>query len=240
MKLNLKNTIALFSIACLPIFTLSCHPKLSNGLRRNDLKRDVLMVTSKGSMVIRLSDSTPLHRDNFLKLVKQHYYDSVLFHRVIRGFMVQAGDPSSRQAPPGQRLGEGSPGYTVPAEFRSSLFHKKGVIAAARTGDDVNPQKASSGSQFYIVQGRVFTDAALDSVETFRLKGRKLPAAHREVYKTLGGAPHLDQNYTIFGEVISGLEVIDSIAATPTSGRTGGDRPLSDVRILSVKLIRRK
>lgn len=222
------------------LIAVSCNPKLSSGLRKNDLKKDVELVTSKGTMIIRLSDSTPLHRDNFLKLVKKHYYDSILFHRVIQHFMVQAGDPSSKKAQQGQHLGEGGPTYTVPAEFRSSLFHKKGVIAAARTGDDVNPQKASSGSQFYIVQGKVFTDAGLDSVETFRLKGRKIPAAQREVYKTLGGAPHLDQNYTVFGEVISGLDVIDSIAATPTSGRQGGDRPLQDVRIISARLIKRK
>src|SRR5215831_14217058 len=132
---------------------LSCNPKISEGLRRNDLKKDVELITTKGTMVIRLSDSTPLHRDNFLKLVKQHYYDSMLFHRVIQNFMVQAGDPVSRKAQSGQPLGNGGPGYTIPAEIRQSLFHKKGVIAAARMGDDVNPKKASSGSQFYIVQG---------------------------------------------------------------------------------------
>jgi peptidyl-prolyl cis-trans isomerase B (cyclophilin B) len=240
-KGNTRLFYSLFLIFHFAFYILSsCNPKLSNGLRKNDLKKNVELVTSKGTMVIRLSDSTPLHRDNFLKLVKQHYYDSILFHRVIQHFMVQAGDPSSKKSQAGQHLGEGGPTYTVPAEFRSSLFHKKGVIAAARTGDDVNPQKASSGSQFYIVQGKVFTDVGLDSVETFRLKGRKIPAAQREVYKTLGGAPHLDQNYTVFGELISGLEVIDSIAATPTSGRQGGDRPLQDVRIITARLIKRK
>jgi cyclophilin family peptidyl-prolyl cis-trans isomerase len=227
-------------ISFILFIAISCNPKLSNGLHRNDLKKDVKLITSKGTMVIRLSDSTPLHRDNFIKLVKQHYYDSILFHRVIQHFMIQAGDPSSKKAQQGQQLGEGGPTYTIPAEFRNSLFHKKGVIAAARTGDDVNPQKASSGSQFYIVQGKVFTDAGLDSVETFRLKGRKIPAAEREVYKSLGGAPHLDQNYTVFGEVISGLNVIDSIAASPTSGRQGGDRPIQDIRIIKATLIKRK
>lgn len=218
----------------------SCNPKLSNGLRKNDLKKDVQIETSMGTMVVRLSDSTPLHRDNFLKLVKQHYYDSILFHRVINHFMIQAGDPTSKKAEAGKQLGEGGPTYTIPAEFRSTLFHKKGVIAAARTGDDVNPQKASSGSQFYIVQGKVFTEAGLDSVETYRLKGRKLPAEHRAVYKTLGGTPHLDQGYTVFGELVSGFEVLDSIAAVPTSGRQGGDRPLKDVRIIKMSLIKRK
>lgn len=227
-------------ISSILFIAASCNPKLSNGLHRKDLNKDVELVTSKGTMIIRLSDSTPLHRDNFIKLVKQHYYDSILFHRVIQHFMIQAGDPSSKRSQQAQQLGEGGPTYTIPAEFRSGLFHKKGVIAAARTGDDVNPQKASSGSQFYIVQGKVFTDVGLDSVETFRLKGRKIPTAQREVYKTLGGVPHLDQNYTVFGEVISGLNVIDSIAATPTSGRQGGDRPLQDVRIIRAKLIKRK
>ncbi|MBI1781744.1 MAG: peptidylprolyl isomerase [Sphingobacteriales bacterium] len=218
----------------------SCNPKLSNGLRKNDLKKDVQIETSMGTMVVRLSDSTPLHRDNFLKLVKQHFYDSILFHRVINHFMIQAGDPDSKRAEAGKQLGEGGPSYTVPAEFRSALFHKKGVIAAARTGDDVNPQKASSGSQFYIVQGKIFTDAGLDSVETYRLKGRKLPAEHRAVYKTLGGTPHLDQGYTVFGELVSGFNVLDSIAAVPTSGRQAGDRPLKDVRIIKMSLVKRK
>jgi peptidyl-prolyl cis-trans isomerase B (cyclophilin B) len=225
------------------IFTFaffSCNPKLSNGLRKNDLKKDVKIETSMGTMIVRLSDSTPLHRDNFLKLVKQHYYDSILFHRVINHFMIQAGDPDSKRAEAGKQLGEGGPSYTVPAEFRSTLFHKKGVIAAARTGDDVNPKKASSGSQFYIVQGKVFTEAGLDSVETYRLKGRKLPAEHRAVYKTLGGTPHLDQGYTVFGELVSGFEVLDSIAAVPTSGRQAGDRPLKDVRIIKMSLVKRK
>lgn len=213
----------------------ACNPRLANGLRKNDLKRDVELVTTKGTIVLRLSDSTPLHRDNFLKLVKQKFYDSILFHRVIKAFMVQAGDPTTKQAGSTQQPGSGGPGYTIPAEFRPTLFHKKGVLAAARTGDDVNPQRASSGSQFYIVQGRVFTDAGLDSVETFRLKGRKLPLEHRAVYKTLGGAPHLDQNYTIFGEVVKGLAVVDSIASTPVAG----SKPVPDVKIIRARLIKR-
>jgi peptidyl-prolyl cis-trans isomerase B (cyclophilin B) len=200
----------------------------------------VELVTNYGNMVIRLSDSTPLHRDNFLSLVKTGYYDSVLFHRVINRFMIQAGDPDSRQAAAGTPLGEGGPGYTVPAEFRASLFHKKGVIAAARESDDVNPQKASSGSQFYIVQGKLFTDGGLDSLETYRLKGRKIPLQQRAVYKTIGGTPHLDQNYTVFGEVVKGLEVIDTIAAAPTSKGVDRDRPLQDVRIIRARLIKRK
>lgn len=204
--------------------------------KKDRKKRDVLLQTSMGDIVIRLSDSTPLHRDNFLKLVKTHFYDSVLFHRVIQNFMIQGGDPDSKTAPSGKPLGNGGPSYRVPAEFRPTLFHKKGVIAAAR---DNNPEKASSGSQFYLTQGKVFTDAGLDSVETYRLK-RKIPAEQREVYKTLGGVPHLDQNYTVFGEVIKGIEVIDRIAAVATSKGADRDRPLENVVILKAKLIKRK
>ncbi|HEX4851596.1 MAG TPA: peptidylprolyl isomerase [Puia sp.] len=216
----------------------SCNPKLSNGLRKNDLKKDVEMITDKGTMIIRLSDSTPLHRDNFLKLVKQGYYDSLLFHRVINHFMIQGGDPNSKYAKPDQMLGEGGPPYSIPAEFRNSLFHYKGVIAAAREGDDVNPGKASSGSQFYIVQGKIFTDGQLDTLEIVRLHGRKIPGWQRVKYKTIGGTPHLDQQYTVFGEVIKGLDVIDSIAAVPTAKPY--DRPETDVRIIKMQLIRRK
>jgi len=200
----------------------------------------VLMQTTMGDIVIRLSDSTPLHRDNFLKLVKVGYYDSVLFHRVIKDFMIQGGDPNSIRAAAGQPLGNGSPGYTVLAEFRKTLFHKKGALAAARMGDNINPAKESSGSQFYIAQGKVFTDAGLDSVETFRLNGRKIPAEQREVYKTIGGTPHLDQGYTVYGEVVKGLDVVDKIAAVQTSRGQDRDRPLQDVRIIKAKLIKRK
>lgn len=165
-----------------------------------------------------------------------HYYDGILFHRVIQNFMIQSGDPDSRGAAPGAPLGEGGPNYVVPAEFRPTLFHKKGVIAAAR---DNNPTKASSASQFYLTQGKVFTEAGLDSVETYRLK-RKIPADQRKVYTTLGGVPHLDQNYTVFGEIVKGLEVVDKIAAVPTSKGKDKDRPLQDVPIIKAKLVKRK
>jgi cyclophilin family peptidyl-prolyl cis-trans isomerase len=209
-------------------------------VKKKDRKKDVLLQTSMGDILIRLSDSTPLHRDNFLKLVKQKYYDSVLFHRVINTFMIQAGDPNSKNATAGKPLGEGGPGYTVPAEFRTTLFHKKGVIAAARQGDNVNPQKASSGSQFYITQGKKFTDGGLDSLETYRLNGRKIPADQREAYKTIGGTPFLDQGYTVFGEVVKGIEVVDKIAVVPTSKAADRDRPLENVIILKAKLVKRK
>lgn len=209
-------------------------------IKKKDRKRDIEFVTNYGNIILRLYDSTPLHRDNFIRLVKSGFYDSTLFHRVINNFMIQGGDPDSKHATPGQPLGDGGPKYTVPAEFRASLFHRKGVLAAAREGDDINPKKASSASQFYIVQGKKFTDGALDTLEIKRLGGRKIPADQREVYKTIGGTPHLDQNYTVYGEVVSGLNVVDKIAATPTSKDEDRDRPLQDVRILKAKLIKRK
>jgi len=230
----------IFVLAINLFLVITCIAQKDSTIKKKDRKRDVLMQTSMGDIVIRLSDSTPLHRDNFLKLVKVGYYDSVLFHRVIKDFMIQGGDPNSIRASAGQPLGNGGPGYTVPAEFRKTLFHKKGVIAAARTGDNMNPTKASSGSQFYIVQGKVFTDAGLDSVETFRLNGRKIPVEQRAVYKTIGGTPHLDQGYTVYGEVVKGLDVIDKIAAVQTSKAQDRDRPLQDVRIIKTKLIKRK
>lgn len=223
---------------CVLALIISCNPHLSNGLRKKDCHKDIEMITTRGTIILRLSDSTPLHRDNFLLLAKTGYYDSILFHRVIQRFMIQAGDPVSKHAGPETPLGDGGPAYTIPAEFRSGLFHQKGALAAAREGDDVNPAKASSGSQFYIVQGRTFTDAGLDSVELHRLKGRKIPASQRAIYKSIGGTPQLDQNYTVFGEVVSGLEVVDSIASGPTGGPPF-DRPIKDVRILKMKLIRR-
>jgi cyclophilin family peptidyl-prolyl cis-trans isomerase len=229
----MKRTLAFFLVLALPVSLLA---QKDSTIKKKDRKRDVLIVTTMGNMVIRLSDSTPLHRDNFLKLVKVGFYDSVLFHRVIKSFMIQGGDPNSKTAAPGVPLGNGDVGYTIPAEFRQTLFHKRGVIAAAR---DNNPQKASSGCQFYIVQGKIYTDAGLDSLENMRLK-RKLPLEHREVYKTIGGSPFLDQNYTVYGELVSGYDVLDNIAAVPTSAGTDKDRPLADVKVINAKLIKRK
>jgi cyclophilin family peptidyl-prolyl cis-trans isomerase len=213
----------------------SCNPKLSNGLRANDLNKDVEMITDKGIIIIRLSDSTALHRDNFLRLAKQGYYDSMLFHRVIKDFMIQSGDPNSKHAKPEEQLGNGDPGYTIPSEFRASLFHYKGVIAAAREGDDVNPSKASSGSQFYIVQGKKYSAGLLDSAEVS--KKIKLSAQQKQAYTKIGGTPWLDGGYTVFGEVIKGLDVIDSIATVKTDS---SDRPVHDVRIIKMKLVKRR
>jgi cyclophilin family peptidyl-prolyl cis-trans isomerase len=220
--------------------TVSLFAQQNVKLKKKDRKKNIEFITTEGNIVVRLYDSTPLHRDNFLRLVKSHYYDSILFHRVIKNFMIQAGDPNSKRAPAGQPLGNGGPGYTIPAEFRATLFHKKGALAAARQSDNVNPEKKSGATQFYIVQGRTFTDHQLDSIETVRLHGYKLPAAHREVYKTIGGTPQLDQNYTVFGEVVSGLDVVDKIASSGTSSGQDRDRPLQDVRILKARLIKRK
>jgi len=229
----------LLILSSLIFFSMISFSQQDVKIKKKDRRKDVELVTNYGNIVLRLNDSTPLHRDNFIRLVKTGYYDSVLFHRVINRFMIQSGDPESKHAEKGQPLGNGGPKYTIPAEFRVTLFHRKGVLAAARDGDDVNPEKASSGSQFYIVQGKKFTDAGLDSVETYRLKGRKIPADQREVYKTIGGTPHLDQGYTVFGEVVSGLDVVDSIAAVPTSKDEDRDRPLEDVRIIKAHLIKR-
>ena len=232
----MKKLLILSSLIFLSVISFS---QQEVKIKKKDRRKDVELVTNYGNIVLRLNDSTPLHRDNFIRLVKTGYYDSVLFHRVINRFMIQSGDPESKHAEKGQPLGNGGPKYTIPAEFRVTLFHRKGVLAAARDGDDVNPEKASSGSQFYIVQGKKFTDAGLDSVETYRLKGRKIPADQREVYKTIGGTPHLDQGYTVFGEVVSGLDVVDTIAAVPTSKDEDRDRPLEDVRIIKAHLIKR-
>jgi len=252
--------------------------------QNNGKETQVTIVTSEGIIRIKLYNETPLHRDNFIKLVKSHYYDSTLFHRVINEFMIQGGDPDSKLAVAGVQLGNGGPGYTLPAEFMpEKLYHKKGALAAARNSDDVNPEKASSGSQFYIVQGKKFTDADLNTMEerkqqqkkqelffvvlnkpenlpmklkffAFRQQQQtdslmaivhilepqvltelgKIPPFHysaeqRLTYSTIGGTPHLDGNYTVFGEVIEGLDIVDKIGSSKT---LPGDRPEKDIRIL--------
>jgi cyclophilin family peptidyl-prolyl cis-trans isomerase len=180
--------------------------------------------TSMGIMVAELFNSTPKHRDNFLKLAEEGYYNDLLFHRVIAGFMIQGGDPNSRNAPAGQALGFGGPSYKVPAEFVDSLVHVKGSLAAARDG---NPQKASSGSQFYIVQGGgPIAEEQLNMIES--QKGVRYSPEQRAAYKASGGTPFLDRDYTVFGRVVEGLEVLDQIAATKTAP---GDRPVTDVKM---------
>ena len=190
----------------------------------------IKLTTDSGVIVIRLYDQTPKHRDNFIKLTETHFYDSLLFHRVMSGFMIQGGDPLSKNAQPGTALGMGDVGYTIPAEFDPSLFHKKGALAAARTN---NPEKASSGCQFYIVQGKKYSDPELGGLEM--QTGVKYSPAQRTAYKTLGGTPFLDMNYTVFGEVESGLNVVDKIALAPGDGV---NRPFVDIRIKSAEVIK--
>ena len=180
--------------------------------------------TDSGVIIVKLSDSTPLHRDNFVKLVKAGFYDSLLFHRVIQQFMIQGGDPGSKYAAPNNMLGNGGGDMTrIPAEFHSTLFHKKGALAAARDG---NPEMASSACQFYLVEGKTYTDEQLNMLE--QQKGRKYTIEQRNIYKTSGGTPHLDQAYTVFGEVETGIEVIAKIAYVK---KDDNNRPAGDVRM---------
>lgn len=180
------------------------------------------ITTDYGIMKGILYNETPQHRDNFVKLANQGYYNGTLFHRVIQGFMIQGGDPDSKNAKPGQALGMGGPGYTVPAEFNPKFFHKKGALAAARTE---NPQKASSGSQFYIVQGKPVSAAQL---------GANYTDEQKQVYQTVGGTPFLDNNYTVYGEITTGLDVIDKIAAVE---KGANDRPVKDVK-MTIKILK--
>ena len=189
----------------------------------------VIMETSMGEIVLKLYGETPIHRDNFLKLAQDRVYDGLLFHRVIKNFMIQGGDPKSRDAKPGQPLGDGTLGYTLPAEFRPNLFHKRGALCAARQGDNVNPKKESSASQFYIVQGNRWDEKQLDMMS--ERMGKKFSPEQRKVYTTVGGTPHLDGDYTVFGEVIKGMDVIDKISQVKCDRM---DRPVEDVRILKV------
>ncbi len=247
-----------------------------NTIRKQIMAKRVLIKTSKGNIIVRLYDETPLHRDNFLKLAAGGYYDGTLFHRVIKDFMIQGGDPDSKGAPAGKQLGAGGPDYTLAAEFvYPQLFHKKGALAAARQGDEVNPEKRSSGSQFYIVTGQVYKEGQLaqmekqmamqqlqslfnglvaehrDEILTLRknrdqaglqalqekleketyARGEKMGAPkmtteQREAYTTIGGTPFLDNQYTVFGEVEEGIEVVDAIQQVATAP---GDRPKEDV-----------
>ena len=191
----------------------------------------VLMKTSMGDITLMLYDDTPGHRDNFIKLVKSKFYDGLLFHRVIPGFMVQGGDPGSKNAKPGVQLGSGNPGYTIPAEIKANRYHKKGALCAARTD---NPQKASSGSQFYIVTGKIWT---AQDLETMEVQGRhpKFTDEQKKVYTTVGGFPGLDTQYTVYGEVTKGLDIVEKIGKVE---RNPSDRPKVDVKIISVTVVK--
>lgn len=193
----------------------------------------VAIETTQGKIVVLLYDETPKHRDNFLKLVKNGTYNGLLFHRVIKNFMIQGGDPKSKDAKPGQPLGDGTLGYTVPAEIKAGLFHKKGALCAARQGDEVNPRRESSASQFYIVQGNVWDGNQLDALA--QRFGKRFSAEQRKAYTTVGGTPHLDGEYTVFGEVVEGLQVVDKIASVRCDRM---DRPVEDVKIISMKVVK--
>ena len=276
LKVNLKIILSLFAII---LFQTIVH---------SQDERIVEIETTLGNIKIKLYNETPLHRDNFVKLAEEHFFDSLLFHRVINEFMIQGGDPDSKNAAPGARLGNGGPGYEIPAEFNLNLFHKKGVLAAAREGDQINPKKKSSGSQFYIVLGKVLSDSILNIMEarindrnkqvfirkflqkpenkylrdslTAIQKGRdqetfnnyileiekaamselknkhpfKFTMEQRKAYTSIGGTPHLDGSYTVFGEVIDGIEVLDKIAVVKTDQN---DRPLEDIQ-MKIRLIK--
>jgi peptidyl-prolyl cis-trans isomerase B (cyclophilin B) len=189
----------------------------------------VVIHTTFGDMKVKLYDETPQHRDNFLKLVQEGFYDELLFHRVIRDFMIQGGDPDSRSAAEGQILGAGGLDYTVPAEFVETLYHKKGALAAARTGDNVNPEKRSCACQFYIVQGKKWLPEEISMMKSSQ-HGFKFTPEAEKVYQNIGGTPFLDGQYTVFGEIVEGLDIIDKIAAQPTDDE---DRPLKNI-IMSI------
>ena len=212
---------------------ITMQAQKSENKKSNDEEVKIKIETTKGTIIVKLYNETPLHRDNFIKLVKEKYYDSLLFHRVINSFMIQGGDPDSKNAKAGEMLGNGGPEYTIPAEFNKDIIHKKGALAAARTADQINPEKRSSGSQFYIVQGQIFNAEQLQYISS--KTGNQYTNSQKNIYQTLGGTPHLDGAYTIFGEIISGLEVIDTIAAVKTDGN---NRPLEDVRIISMTIVK--
>lgn len=197
----------------------------------------VRLETTAGNIRIALSDLTPVHRDNFLILIEKGYYDGVLFHRVIEDFMIQTGDPDSKGAPKDSLLGNGGPGYTLPAEIVfPELFHVRGSVAAAREGDDVNPEFRSSGSQFYIVWGRKLTPGGMKkAISHLKEKGVELDKFMISDYQMYGGTPHLDGTYTVFGEVIEGLDIVETIQKSPTDAN---DRPVEDVIILRAKVER--
>lgn len=226
---NLNLIFVLFTFAIL----FGCKTSNSSNVQIEEKEVMILIKTNQGDIKVKLYNETPYHRDNFIKLVSESFYDSLLFHRVIKDFMIQGGDPVSKGASSSAVLGSGGPGYTIPAEINPDLFHKKGALSAARTGDQMNPTRRSSGSQFYVVQGKVYTTAELD------LYAQKMntvfTAEQIKAYTTIGGTPFLDGQYTVFGEVVEGLDIVDKIAATEIGAN---DRPKSDIIILSMEIVK--
>ncbi len=233
----MKNKKVAFLIIFSALVFAACSQKPVNNANDNkkvataetpsdEIENYVLIETDLGNIIVKLYNETPRHRDNFLKLVNEGFYDGLLFHRVIKGFMIQGGDPKSKDAKPGQMLGDGGLPYTIPAEFVPSLFHKKGALAAARQGDNVNPNKESSSCQFYLVQGNVWNANQLKMMEHQLQK--QFSKAQIDAYTSIGGTPFLDGDYTVFGEVVEGLDVVDKIAAVQCGQ---SDRPLNDVRM---------
>jgi len=303
MKLKLNDFCKLLLVLCCT-FNFSCDSEIEEGVMKSDLSKDVEMVTDLGTIILRLSDETPIHRNNFIKLVNEKYYDSIAFHRVKDNNLIQAGNPSTK---PGKinNVGEDPEiSYTIEAEFRPKLFHKRGALGAARMPDIINPNRASSGLEFYIIQSGKQTDSLIDAslersnfssaknnvinspqikadfdkyinllkklelikvenlkeedtlllkslrlkrnsynidslakIEVERMTKYNYPEEHRNIYKTIGGLAHLDQNYTVFGEVVKGMNIVDSIAAVQTNNR---DKPITDVRIITTRMIKRK
>ena len=223
--------ITFLAIFLLTAFALSAQV-IENKVVAKDENAKVIIETTMGPIVVELYNETPQHRDNFIKLANEGIYNELLFHRVIEKFMIQAGDPKSRDAEPGMLLGEGSLGYTIPAEIVPHLFHRRGALCAARMGDEVNPKRESSASQFYIVQGSIFDEASLKKIGARFHK--KYTPEQIKVYATEGGAPHLDGDYTVFGQVVEGMEVVDAIASVKCDEN---NRPVEDVRIMNVKVI---
>ena len=223
----MKKTIYLLLVAATMFFN-SCTTQ--SGTK-------IVMETTAGTMEFVLYDETPKHRDNFIKLIGEQYFDSLLFHRVIKDFMIQGGDPDSKYAEAGMRLGEGGPDYRIDAEFRMpKLMHKRGALAAAREGDGVNPEKRSSASQFYIVWGKEYTPEQIDALsQRMQQVGMgEITDEQKNLYTTVGGTPFLDGQYTVFGEITKGLEIVDKIQNVATDQF---DRPLEDVRILSIRIV---
>lgn len=204
-------------------------------LQAQDVETLVLIDTDMGKIKVKLFNDTPLHRDNFIKNVKEKRYDGLLFHRVIKQFMIQGGDINSKDAPIEQHLGDGDPGYTIPAEIvYPKYFNKRGMLCAARTGDEENPERASSGTQFYIVTGKFYTEMELDKME--KSDNKTFTPEERQAYMLEGGAPHLDNKYTVFGEVVSGMKVVDKIQFVETNEE---DRPLKNIKIKTMTIVKK-